>query len=383
MTARARRKAVVLLAGLVLAPRGVAADWQQFLTKPLSPGSVALLVERASEPHVRARWAEALKDSRPAVRAAAARAVNVTATVSLLPEVAAALAVETDGSAAAEEAEALAALEGRARDEDLLAAVRREVRFAPVIAMALARSRGREALGHTALITALSDEAAMPPFVRLATRRDPATLAYAGAVAIRERNTSMWSAVLGIARDADVATDEGILISSLQVAELRATTLWHLVLASPQPSARVSEALESSSEGKGQSDHAGARLAYEIVRRRLGRPAREDAGWLAALRDPGPAGAPFELGHHRAALRRLTPSELSALSERVRGDARELAKWLRAKDPKFPDRGRVRATGSDEKRPVTLRMPDEFPPGLVSDVLFKWANERLFPWYFG
>jgi TonB family protein len=84
--------------------------WEGHLAEPLSPGSVALLVEHASDPRVVARWSEALKDSRPSVRAAAARAINVTRAVPLLESLTAARAGETDPVARAEETAALAAL---------------------------------------------------------------------------------------------------------------------------------------------------------------------------------------------------------------------------------------------------------------------------------
>jgi TonB family protein len=92
--------------------RASAAEWHEQLAKPLSPGSVALLVEHASQPRVAARWSEALKDPRPAVRAAAARAINVTGTTALAPDLTAARATETDSGAAREEDAALAAFRG-------------------------------------------------------------------------------------------------------------------------------------------------------------------------------------------------------------------------------------------------------------------------------
>lgn len=144
MTARFRRTAALLAAALsgVVSPGG-AAEWKEILDKPLSPGAVALLVEHPSEPAVRARWSEALKDPRAEVRAAAARAINVAAAAPLLPDLAAALGTETDVSAAAEEAGALAALGGPDREEVLKAAARRDPRFEHAVSVALARSRKR------------------------------------------------------------------------------------------------------------------------------------------------------------------------------------------------------------------------------------------------
>lgn len=146
MRAHLRRRAgLALTLALGLAPRAAAADLQELLGRPLSPGAVGLLVKYAPEPRVLSRWAEALKDTRPEVRAAAARAINVSAAVTLVPDVAAALAAETDVPAAAEQAAAVAALGGQARHHELRAAAQRDARLAPAVAAALARSGGPQA----------------------------------------------------------------------------------------------------------------------------------------------------------------------------------------------------------------------------------------------
>lgn len=359
---------VMLAAMLVLATRGGAAELDDILGKPLSTGSVALLVEHTADPRVRVRLAEALKDSRPAVRAAAARVVNVTFTRGLVPEVASALAVETDFSAAAEEVHVLVVMgEGR-RDEDVLAAARRDARFAPAVARALARARGREALRHYFLLAALADATGMGSFIALATRHEPEALAEAGALALRQSHAGMWLAVLDVARENDVTLDDAMLAAGLEAAspEVRAATLWHLVLAVPLPSPRTVKALEASREGASQPDDAGARLAFEMVQRRLGRPPGKEVDWVAALRDPGPAGPPYELSQQSEALRLLTPAELSALSERFRGDARELHEKLRRPEK---DSRRRQPRAAEPARAVTFRMPGGFPPELVRDVV--------------
>jgi TonB family protein len=364
-----RTAGLALAAVTALAPRAWAIDWQRVLGLPVSPGSVALLVEHAAEPAVRARWAEALKDPRPAVRAAAARSINVAAVARLVPEVAAALGTETDASAAAEEAEVLAALGGPARDEDLLAVAQRTPRFVRPIALALARSRGRQALGSKPLLSALATESSWSEFVLLATRRDSGALTYAGSVAVRERNGALLSAVLAAARHEDVALDDGVLVSSLLLPapEMRALTYWHLVLAAAAPSPRVVEAVDAAPEGRGDSPEAAAGLAYEMLRRRLGRPAREDPSLVGALRDPS---APWELASDRAALERLTATELSALSERAPGEPGELAKWLRSKDPHpLEVRKDAKPGAAGAEAAAGLRMLDGLPAGLVSDLL--------------
>ena len=78
MKRRARHTACLGAAFATLAARAPAAEWQKALAGPLSPGSVALLVEHRNEPGVRERWAAALKDDRPEVRTAAARVIYVS-----------------------------------------------------------------------------------------------------------------------------------------------------------------------------------------------------------------------------------------------------------------------------------------------------------------
>jgi TonB family protein len=123
------RVTVVMAALGSLAVAPPPAGWEALLAQPLSPGTVALLVEHADDARVAARWGEALKDDRPLVRATASRAINVSATVSLVPQVAAALVGEADFVAAREHMGALAALGGPARQADLRAAAERDPRL--------------------------------------------------------------------------------------------------------------------------------------------------------------------------------------------------------------------------------------------------------------
>jgi hypothetical protein len=67
-----------------------------------TPGSVALLVLEPFDATTSERWAAALQDARPEVRAAAARAINARGAVALAENVRRALASETDLYAADE-----------------------------------------------------------------------------------------------------------------------------------------------------------------------------------------------------------------------------------------------------------------------------------------
>jgi TonB family protein len=119
-----------------------ATPWTRHLSGSVSPGGVALLVLHADDPRVAPRLAEALRDGRPDVRAAAARAANVAGLTVLLPQVLAALAAETEAAAAVEAALAAVALGAQA--EDVRAAGRRQESVPPVVDAAL-RARDRAA----------------------------------------------------------------------------------------------------------------------------------------------------------------------------------------------------------------------------------------------
>ncbi len=80
------------------------------LTLPISPGSVALLIERAKEPAVQDRWSAALKDVNSQTRAAAARVIHATGSHPRIPDLREALQKESAPDAAYEIAWALADL---------------------------------------------------------------------------------------------------------------------------------------------------------------------------------------------------------------------------------------------------------------------------------
>src|SRR3989442_9971874 len=132
-----------------LPARVPAAEWQKALAAPLSPGSVALLVEHRNEPGVRERWAAALKDDRPEVRAAAARVIHVSGSAWLLPDLVTALSHEADTAAAVEEIRAIGSLGDPITDAALVAAATRlKTPTVDVVADTLGRTRGADAFVH-------------------------------------------------------------------------------------------------------------------------------------------------------------------------------------------------------------------------------------------
>jgi TonB family protein len=327
-----RRSPLVLAAGL-LCLRAQADDVAGAPAKPLTPGSVALLVEHGSEPATRDVWAAALKDPRPEVRAAAARVIDISGAPGLSENLKRALVVEDYQEPASEEMLALSALDGEgARDALLSAAKRMGSPGALAAATALARVLGPAALSSLPALRAagLKDYAA---FFGWATRQGTKGLTAAGSVALRDRDAVEWQAVLGIARKPGASLDPGVILASLGDLEdgLRGATWWHLALVKTRGGkldARVEATLSQALDEKRPTDPR-IGLPIELLSRLLGRRPVMQNDWIAALGSEQ-ARAPFarELAGEPRLLAQLERDELEALSAAVLGDSRALGHWL-------------------------------------------------------
>jgi TonB family protein len=344
-------------------------DVKSTLARPLSPGAVALLFEHAAEPSVRARWAEALKDSRPAVRAAAARVINITGARAWLDELQAALAAENDQDAAEEEVLALGVLAAASADERLLAAATRLGGGVPrTLAETWARVRGIDALRSLPALRSagLKSSDLWNVFV-LATRNGTENLTRAGIAAVRDDDTASWERILQLARRPRADLDPGLIAAALGTTSdaMHAATYFHLALLTSDgtklpgvPAALVEDTLQ----GERPKDLA-ASLTLELLARCLGRKPIEQSAWIAALGKTEPT-APYaqELVLEPVLLMRLTKGELSTLSRTVKGDPDELPNMLRwVKELKA-------RTEADTTQNV-IRSVDRFPRGFVDSVL--------------
>jgi hypothetical protein len=221
------------------------------------------------------RWAAALQDPRPEVRAAAARAINVSGAAPLVDELRRALATEQDRDAAREEIVALAALGGKRADETLLAAARRlGPPGADMVASALARSRGPEALSSLPALRELGLNR-YDTFLLWATRGGTQSLTAAASLALRDRDEAGWGAVVELARRSGATLDPGVLVAALTGTNdaIRAAACWHLALLSAGGHSfdgRVAAAAEAALDGDRPSDLSAA-LALELLGRTLGR----------------------------------------------------------------------------------------------------------------
>lgn len=350
----------VALAVLLALPPSVwsQGDLSTLLARPRSPGAVASLVGHTANPSVIERLAEALRDPNAAVRAAAARVINVSGLTNMRVDLRSALTAEPDLAAATEEAWALSALGGGEESDVVVSAARRLGGRAPGrFALILARTQGPAALSHAALL------AEGPPsserwraFLSLAVRADADALSRVAAALLRDGRAAAWKALLRMASNDELSPDPGQLIASLQHAQpgVRAATCWYLAglraEGRPIPDAVAAAAKTSLDLPADPALAPFEAFGREILSRAFGRAATGEGPWMASLRDPKIRNRdwPFPNGQ---VLAYLTRDELKAAG-------------LTSKDVPRP-RDRKPASAAEPMR----RSPRGYPAGFVTDVL--------------
>ncbi|HEV8393969.1 MAG TPA: TonB family protein [Vicinamibacterales bacterium] len=207
------------------------------LARPISPGTIALLVEHANVPAVQVRLGAALRHASPDVRAAAARVLFVTGARGMVAPMTLALAAETSEDAAVEQTRFLAYFGAPdARATVLASWPRLGPRLALRSAVVLAAVEGPQALDHIpTLLSAGVRKAELVDLIRSAARgeRDPierllldavrAADATLGETALRAAGRTPAVPLNGSALDAVLAAD--------QPESLRIAAAWYLVRA--------------------------------------------------------------------------------------------------------------------------------------------------------
>ncbi|HEX4439588.1 MAG TPA: hypothetical protein VH854_05930, partial [Thermoanaerobaculia bacterium] len=224
-----------VVAGLALlgASFSRADELEKLLKRPLSPGSVALLVPHAAAPAAAERIAAALRSPDPAVRGAAARVANVAGSAGLVGGIAEALHSESDARAALEEMRMLVSVQGASADTAVFEAARR---FAPAldgpVLELYARARGLTALPvyfDQFRGSALSATSRVK-FFRLATRGQPDALAAAASLALGRRDTAAWRAILAVASHLGTPLTSKVIEAALGSGQIvfRGEAAWYL-----------------------------------------------------------------------------------------------------------------------------------------------------------
>lgn len=265
---------------------------ERLLTGDLTPGAVALLVEHVDRPEVQKRLDAALRDTRPDVRAAAARVAFVVGARGLMPTVATMLASETNADPAAEMTRALVAFGDGARDDAFIDVWARLGRTnAAVVAVAFAAARGPMALEALSRLRAIDDSApALTAFIR-AAQPEPTRLLALIDGAIDANDARTFQAALSEVARREIALADAVLIRALDSArapDLRGAAARHAFgsrgdgpLAAPLITAMAADSPLSTDA----TDADGVALR-EFVARAAGRPPATSREWLAQFDEP-------------------------------------------------------------------------------------------------
>ena len=337
------------------------------LSRPVSPGVVALLIRHANDARARAAWATALSDERPQVRAAAARAIGTSGAFPLAAALRAALSREKAGFAAAEEAAALASVLPADEDAALLTSATGTT-YAPTVALTLAQVRGSGARAHLASVARLGlDSGQAVRFFLNATRSGRDGVPEVAQATVEGRDPVLVEGLLQAARQEHFAVPAGALEAALGSADgrLRAAACWHLALSSasgtavPEPlrsAARAAEAREGSSPAD-----IDAAFACQVLSRLSGGRASPQGPWLDRLGSKDGTALPDDLLEQRHVVDQLTPDERRAVSTRLTGSADGLAQRkgsANAAVKALPGRGGF-----------GMSLATSLTPGLLSDTL--------------
>lgn len=339
-----------------------AEELAKLLSRPPSPGALALLATHLTEPAVAERLKRGLSSGDWKTRAVAARLVNLGALRDLIPDVQRALEKEPEALAAEEELRALLTIGGPSFDEEALAAERR---FSPRLdvpfAFILARARGPHAIPiyFGVLRTWQLSQWTTRNFFRLATRGQHDSLMAASALALSHHDALAWQAVLDVAGDLKVRIDEPVLTAALGSREpqLRGETAWYAARsyreAGPSNAGAILAAL---AEGEQGAEPAAPELRFgsEILRRVLGKPAVEDDEWIACLESSLTCHLDSDF-EESPLIEYLTEREREAILRRNQAGRTE---GLPAKPKALPA----------EHKETLLRLVAGLPAGVASDV---------------
>ena len=357
------RTAAIVAGALVLATSWASAQTaltpEQILQLPLSPGAIALMVEHATHPGIADRLAAAVGDRQADIRAAAARVAFVTDMRGLVPQLAAALAVERVADPAVEQTRALASFGGPERDGAIVDAWSTlGKRGAWRAAAAYASARGPAAFAALPrLRTADPSVQALAAFLR-AARPDVNILGTLADDALAARDATLNDAVWTAARDLGLELGDARLAAALQHVEtpaIRVDAVTYLLRSwdGVRPLPRVvREALASMAPLSNDPTNARALVAQELAKRAAGLPSSRPPGWPDLLKRPAP-GAAALLG---------LPSAVHLLTAQEQRLVRRALPHLEGRLPPIPPP----AHRSD--LPMMIQAIEAYPAGFLASV---------------
>lgn len=373
----------VTLAGVCWlgAPRLAAAeDLAAVLARPVSPGSVALLAEHATQPAAQKRLIEAVKHEDPAVRAVAARVAFVTMSKGAASALISAVAKEEHVHTGAEQVRALMALLGAPGDTIVINAVKR-LGGPAAIAMAdsLARARPEDIPRNLPVLIAATPKFDIPELgaaLAMASVQHPTHAKDIVEAVLAAKSDGLWKTVLDRLKLTGRRVTPAAVLAGLTAAEesQRVRMLWYVVsllgegaplpaeviaAAAPRP-IPANGANPANAAPAGAADLTWEAFARELFARQRGTPATK-ADWAGLLM----------LSAHKArfsdvpfvAYGWLTDAEVDAIDAVITGRRGEADK---ARTASRRDREKERI---DKPPTQSTRTIPVFAKGLLADLM--------------
>jgi TonB family protein len=368
---------LLILALLIVAPAAAAAEGQNSdaattLALPISPGSIALLVEHPTDAGAQQRIKQALADTRPEVRIVAARVILDMAMRGLLPDVQAALAKEQDPTAGSEELRAWMTLEPTATTYATCveAALRLGHPASETLVDTFARLNARELLDHLPKLT--REPGLINAFMVVTAADRPARGKMATWFA---KSPTLIDPLLdAMHKDGDHPAPE-LVVSLLRSenADLRLVGVWYVALCVAQDGSMLTPEVKAALDpliDANPTQVTWEAFGLEMIARAEGRKPRERR-WLDLAKERRPNAA-FHDGDDALFLR-LTNTELADYfevyyrSHESRDEARlfrdRVSREVRAPKASSPD------TPSWVTPNVGVRTVPPFAAGLWTDLL--------------
>ena len=357
----------VLVAMALVAPPAMAADSiEAVLARPVSPGTLALLLQYVTDPRAATRWGDALRSTDPNVRATAARLLYVSRVAAALPLLRQALSVETDRGAAIEIARAVSAFGDAADDDTVLGAAGRL--SAPGIAVTFAEERRSSGLGATErMINLKLTKDNIQRIVSALVGRDATALNAAAAAILTSQDSGWWDALLATAVQQRIDLSQAQLEAALRSSssEIRDWTWWYVAVAAARDSSGSFQVSPPERPGTGGDIASGVALGRELAARALKVPAINLSSLPGtAPNSPWPSSPSFAFAELHFSLSRL----LSKEERQILNVSDEPSESLPA-----------RATAAADTTQESIRTVGALPSGFVADVLKQSGCSRPKP----
>lgn len=209
------------------------------LRHPLSPGAVTLLVDYSPDSRAQARLVEALSNPDPAIRAAAARVINVAAVATAVPDLAKVLRAEQSPAALLEEGRAAVWLDAPDAESLAIDAMRKlhnadEQALAEALAASLAMKKGPAlAASVDALVSITHSPEVWRALTLGITRRGQLAIDTLSKGLLAAGDLGAWQGFLAALGETKATLPDESLVAALRsgTPDIPAVTCWYASLA--------------------------------------------------------------------------------------------------------------------------------------------------------